>query len=94
MTDTLCVKQVRSPALWLHSDLIRLMAETLWGFIPACQCQEAPNFSFGYRPEMGKVCGLNSPFLVRLSGFFDNFITFCGLEPPTYLLDHRLSRDL
>src|SRR5574340_860168 len=34
-----CVKQVRSPALWFHGDLIRLMAETCRGIIPTCQCQ-------------------------------------------------------
>ena len=47
MNDMPCVKQVRSPALRFHGDLIRLMAETCWGVIPTCQCQEAPNVSFG-----------------------------------------------
>ena len=27
------------------------------------------------QPEMGKACGLNSPFLVKLFGLFDHFIT-------------------
>ena len=31
MNDVLCMKQVRSPALWFRSDLIQLMAETLSG---------------------------------------------------------------
>ena len=74
MNDRPCEKQVRSPALRFHGDLIRLMAETCRGFIPTCQCQEAPNVSFGNRPEMGKVCGPNSPFSVRLFGLFDHFI--------------------
>ena len=37
----------------------------LSGLIPTCQCQEAPNASIGNWPEMGKVCGLNSPFSVK-----------------------------
>ena len=36
------------------------------GFIPTCQFQEALNVSFRNRPEMGKVCGLNSLFSVKL----------------------------
>ena len=32
------------------------------------------------RPEMGKVCGLNSPFSVKLFGLFDHFITPWELE--------------
>ena len=47
MNDMPWAKQVRSPALHFHGDLIQLMAETCWGFIPTCQCQEAPNVSFG-----------------------------------------------
>ena len=43
---------------------------------------------------MGKACGLNSPFSVKLSGLFDHFITSWELELLTYLSDHRLSRDL
>ena len=74
------VKQVRSPALWSHGDLIGLMAETCRGVIPTCQCQEAPNVSFRNRPEMGKVCGPNSPFSVKLFGLFDHFITPWELE--------------
>ena len=31
MNETPCMKQVRSPALRFHGDLIRLMAETLSG---------------------------------------------------------------
>ena len=84
MNDMPCMKQVRSPALRFHGDLIRLMAETCWGFIPTCQCQEAPNVSFGNWPEMGKVCGPNSPFLVKLFGFFDHFLTPWELEVLTY----------
>ena len=49
----------RIPALGFHSDLIWLMAETCQAFIPTCQCQEAPNVSFGDWPEMGKACGPN-----------------------------------
>ena len=75
-----CVKQVRSSALRFHGDLIQLMAETCRGVILTCQCQEAPNVSFGNRPEMGKACGPNSPFSVKLFGLFDHFITPWKLE--------------
>ena len=81
------MKKVRSPALQFHGDLIRLMAET-------CQCQEALNVSLRDQPEMGKVCGPNSPFSVKLSGLFDHFITSWEFELLTYLPDHRVSRDL
>ena len=37
MNDVLCMKQVRSPALWFRSDLIQLMAETCRGFMPTYQ---------------------------------------------------------
>ena len=57
-----------------------LMAETFQGVIPTCQCQEAPTVSFGNRPEMGKACGPNSPFSVKLFGLFDHFITPWELE--------------
>ena len=50
------------------------------GVIPTCQCQEAPNVSFGNRPEMGKACGPNSPFSVKLFSLFDHFITPWELE--------------
>ena len=66
--------RVRSAATFT-CDLIGLMAETCRGFIPTCQCQEAPNVSFGNQPKMGKACGPNSPFLVNLFGLFDHFIT-------------------
>ena len=75
MNETSYEKQVRSPALWFHSDLIQLMEETCQGFIPTCQWQEAPRASFRNRPEMGIVCGPNSPFSVKLFGLFDYFIT-------------------
>ena len=94
MNGMLCVKQGRSPALRFYGDLIRLMAETCRGIIPTCQCQEALNVSFGNRPEMGKACGPNSPFLVKLPSLFDHFLTSWELELLTYLSDHRLSRDL
>ena len=80
MNDMPCPKQVRSPALWFFGDLIWLMAETCQGFIPTCQCQEAPNTSFGNQQEMGKVYGQNSPFSVKLSSLFDHFITSWELE--------------
>ena len=51
------------------------LAETCQGFIPTCQCQEALNVSFGNQPEMGKACGPNSPFSVKLFYLFDHFIT-------------------
>ena len=47
MNDMPWAKQVRSPALRFHDYLTLLMAETCWGFILTCQCQEAPNVSFG-----------------------------------------------
>ena len=75
MNETLCAKQVRSPALRFRSDLIRLMAETCRGFILTYQCQQAPNVSFENWPEMRKECGPNSPFSVKLFGLFDHFIT-------------------
>ena len=80
MNDMPYVKQVMSLALRFHGDLIRLMAETCRGFLPTCQGQEAPNDSFGNRPDMGKVCGPNSPFSVKLFGLFDHFITPWELE--------------
>ena len=94
VNDTPCMKEVRSPALRFHGDLIWLMAETCWGFILTCQCQEAPNVSFGDQPEMSKVCGPNSPFLIKLSSLFDHFTTSWELELLTYQSDLRLSRDL
>ena len=54
MNEMPCANQVKSPALQFHSDLIWLMAETCQGFIPTCQCQEAPNVSFRNRPEWTK----------------------------------------
>ena len=39
MNDMPCMKQVQSPALRFHSDLIQLMEETCREFIPACRCQ-------------------------------------------------------
>ena len=66
MNEMPCMKQARSPALWFCGNLIWLMAETCQGLIPTCQCQEAPNVSFRNRPEMGKECGPNSPFSVKL----------------------------
>ena len=62
---------------WPH---IQLMTETCRVFIPTCQCQEVPNISFWDRPEMGKMCGPNSAFSVKLSGLFYNFITSWELE--------------
>ena len=67
-------------ALRFHSDLIRLMAETCRGVIPTCQCQETPNVSLRNRPEMGKACGPNFPFSVKLFGLFDHFITPLGIR--------------
>ena len=61
---------------WPHMAYGRNMS----GFIPTCQCKEAPNVSSGDWPEMGKVCGPNSPFLVKLFGLFDHFITPWELE--------------
>ena len=84
MNDMPCEKQVRIPALRFHGDLIQLMEETCQGFLPTCQCQEAPNDSFGNRPEMGKACGPNSPFSVKLFSLFDHFITPWELEVLTY----------
>ena len=43
MNEMSCMKQGRNRALWFCGDLIQLMAETSQGFIPTCQCQEAPN---------------------------------------------------
>ena len=80
MNETPCVKQVRSPALRFRGDLIWLLAETCQGLIPTFQRQEAPNVSFGDRLEMGKACGLSSPFLVKLFSLFDHFITPWKLE--------------
>ena len=80
MNDMPCVKQLRSPALRFHGDLIQLMAETCQGFILTCQSQKAPNVYFGNRSEMAKGCGLNSPFSVKLFGLFDHFITPSELE--------------
>ena len=34
----------------------------------------------GEWPEMDQVCGLNSPFSVKLFGLFDHFITSWELE--------------
>ena len=93
MNDMPCVKQIRSLALRFHSDLIWLMAETCPG-LPTCQCQGAPNDSFEDRPEMGKACRPNSPFSVKLFGFFDHFIAPWELEVLTNPADLRLSGDL
>ena len=56
--------------------------------------QEAPNVSFGNQLEMGKACGPNSPFSVKLFGLFDHFITPWKLQVQPNLSNHRLSRDL
>ena len=64
MNETPCAKQVRSPALRFRGDLIWLMVEICRGFIHTCQW-----------PEMGKACGPNSPFSVKLFSLFDHFIT-------------------
>ena len=37
----------------------------------------------GDQPEVGKACGLNSPFLVKLVSLFDHFITPRELEVVT-----------
>ena len=80
MNETPCAKQARSPALRFRSDLIQLMAETCLGFILTCQCQEAPNVSFGDRPSVGRACGPVSPFSVKLFNLFDHFISPWKLE--------------
>ena len=80
MNETPCAKQARSPALRFRSDLIQLMAETCLGFILTCQCQEAPNVSFGDRPSVGRACGPVSPFSVKLFNLFDHFIIPWKLE--------------
>ena len=69
MNDTPCTKHVWSPALQVHHDLTQLMADNCWGFIPTCQHQEAPMAPLGDPPEMGKACGLNSPFWSNFSVF-------------------------
>ena len=73
-------KASEEPCSAVPQDLIWLMAKTCQGFIPTCQCQEAPNVSFGDPPEMGKACGLNSPFSVKLFHLFDHFISPWKLE--------------
>ena len=79
MNDMPCMQQVRSPALRFHGDLIWLMAETCWGFIPTCQCQEAPNVSFGNRPEMGSVWTELS-FLGQTFRFLWPFLNSLGIR--------------
>ena len=56
--------------------------------------QGAPNVSFGNQLEMGKACGQNSPFSVKLFSLFDHFITPWKLQVQPNLSNHRLSRDL
>ena len=68
------------PAMRFRGDLIRLMAEMCRGFIPTCQCQAVPNVSFRDWPEIGKACGPNSPFSVKLFSLCDHFITLWKLE--------------
>ena len=63
MNERPWVKQVRSPALRFHGDLIWLMAETYWGFIPTCQCQEAPHVSFGGLTRNGQSVWTKLSFL-------------------------------
>ena len=89
------VKQVRSPDLcflkWPHTAYGRNLSG-VYSDLPmprGTQC-----LSFGDWSEMGKACGPNSPFSVKLPRLFDYFITSWELELLTYLLDHRLSRDL
>ena len=71
-----CAKQELYPTLWFHSDLMQLMAETLLGGL----CQPAnvkkhPISPLWEWPEMDEACELNSPFSVKSSNLFGDFIT-------------------
>ena len=59
MNDMRCTKQVRSPALWSHGDLMWLMAETLSGVytnlpvdFPGVSDSKASAYNAG---EMGSI---------------------------------------
>ena len=79
MNDTPCMKQVRSPALGFHGDLIQLMAETYQGFILTCQCQEAPNISFRDLPENGQCMRIKLSFLCQTFRSLWPFHNFLGI---------------
>ena len=91
MNEMPSVKQIRSSVLWFCGDLIQLMAETCLGFIPTCQCQEAPNVSFRDRPEMGKA-RTELSFLSQTFRSLWPFHNFLRIRA-TNLSGHRLSGD-
>ena len=77
---------------WSHTANGR----NLSGVIPICQCQEAPNVSFGNQPEMGKACGPNSPFSVKLSTLwpFHNSLGIRSINPIYWIIDFQGTCDL
>ena len=50
------------------------------GLYWSANAKSHPSSLWGEQPEMGKSCGPNSPFSVKLFGLFDHFITPRKLE--------------
>ena len=67
----LCGSTVTSYSLW---------QKPVGGLYRPATAKRHPMSPLGDRPEMGKACGLNSPFSVKLFGLFDHFITPWELE--------------
>ena len=51
-----------------------------WGIYWPANVKRHPKTPLGEKPEMNEACGWNPPFLVKLSGLFDHFITAWELE--------------
>ena len=67
----LCGSMVTSYGLW---------QKPVGGLYQLANAKRYPMSPLGDWPEMGKTCGLSSPFSVKLSSLFDHFITPWELE--------------
>ena len=63
----------------LH-NLIGLWQKLVESLYRPANAERQPMSPLGDWPKMGKACGLNSPFSVKLFGLFDHFITPQELE--------------
>ena len=80
MSDTPCAKQLWSPALCFHGDLIWFMAETCRGIIPTCQCQEALKSVLQWPTRNGQSMWTELSFLGQTFWSLWLFHNFLGIR--------------
>ena len=56
------------------------MAKPVGGLYQPVNAKRHPMYPLRDRPEVGKACGQNSPFSVKLFSVFDHFVTPWKLE--------------